>query len=113
MILKSSRFDNLIVIQLLQNIHDYFLDLSSNDLCYDLGYSLFLELYLKCNIERLFLKWPKSFPNIIFVLERVEEDDPFFIPASSNNERHYYNILTHYGQKKRFKQKRILYFYTF
>ena len=53
--------------------------------------------------EKTFLKWPEYFPKIMYVLEKLEDNDPFFRPGSSYNQRRYYNLHLHYGKKKKKK----------
>ena len=58
-------------------------------------YLPFIDFYIKWSIKKPFLKWPKFFPDVVFVFEQLEENDPFFEPGSANNERNYYNKLIH------------------
>ena len=110
-ILRHSRFNVLSVVQLLQNIDDY-------------NHVLTLEPYIYCNYtletskkwctDRLFSRWPERFPDLIRVLERNYERDPFFMPGSSRNKRRFYNLLLHYGKKNKRPQKKVIsYLYTF
>ena len=89
--LTASSFDCLTVVELLQNIYDYLFVLTRKKY-------LYFEIYSKWNIERLFLKWPFYFPDIVYELERLEENDPFFRPGLNANAKRYYNTLLHYGK---------------
>ena len=53
--------------------------------------------------KKTFIKWPEYFPKIMYVLEKLEDNDPFFRPGSSYNQRRYYNLHLHYGKKKKKK----------
>ena len=66
--------------------------------------------------EKTFLKWPEYFLKIMYVLEKLENNDPSFRPGLSYNQRKYYNLQLQYGKKKKKKRpdKRIIfYLYTF
>ena len=88
----ASRFDYLSAVELLQNIHDYVHVIKREPY---LHCNFMLEIYLKWNIDRLFLKWLKYFPEIVYVLEKLEDNDPVFRPGCSANARRYYNLLLH------------------
>lgn len=100
--ISSRQFDHLSKVELLQNIHDY-LDILKRESYLYCNFTL--NIYLKWNIDRIYLKWPKYFPTIMEVLEKLEDNDLFFRPRCAVNERRYYNLLLHYG-KKRKKKKR-------
>ena len=91
------RFDDLSVVELLQNIADYLHVLKREPYPYC---NFTLEIYLKWNIDRLYLKWPEYFLKIMEVLQKIEDNHPFFCPGCARNERRYYNLLFHYGKKK-------------
>ena len=57
--MRARRFDHFFVVQLLQNIDDYIHVLNDEPFLYD---NDTLKLYLKWNIDRLFLKWLEYFP---------------------------------------------------
>ena len=57
--MRARRFDHFSVVQLLQNIDDYIHVLNDESFLYD---NDTLKLYLKWNIDRLFLKWSEYFP---------------------------------------------------
>ena len=94
--LQPYRFNELFVVELLQNIHEYFfvLTIEVNLFC-----NFTIQTHLNWKIDRLFLKWPKHFANTVYVLERLEENDLFFGPGSTANGRLYYNTLIRYGKK--------------
>ena len=94
----ASRLDYLSVVELLQNIHDYVHVIKKEPYLY---WNFTLEIYLKWNIDGLFLKWPKYFPEIVYVLEKFENNNPFFRPGCNANARRYYNLLLHYGKKRK------------
>ena len=76
----SPRLNVLSIVQLLQNIDDYnhILTLESYLYC-----NYMLETFKKWCTDRLFLRWPEQFPDLIHVLDRNYERDPFFMPGSS------------------------------
>ena len=92
----ASRFHYLSVVELLQNIHDYVHVIKKEPYLYC---NFTLKIYLKWNIDGLFLKWPKYFPEIVYVLEKLEDNNPFFRPGCNANAKRYYNLLLHYGNK--------------
>ena len=94
--MRSHQFDHLSKVELLQNIHDY-LDILKREPYLYCNFTL--KIYLKWNIDRIYLKLPKYFPKIMAVLENLEDNDPFFRPGCAVNERRYYNLLLHYGKK--------------
>ena len=65
--------------------------------------------------KKTFIKWPEYFPKIMYVLEKLEDNDPFFRPGSSYNQRKFYNLHLQYGKKnkKRLDKRIIFYLYTF
>ena len=65
--------------------------------------------------KKTFIKWPEYFPKIMYVLEKLEDNDPFFRPGSSYNQRRYYNLHLHLWEKnkKRPDKRIIFYMYTF
>lgn len=95
MILSSKHFDHLSVIQLLQNVDDYLHVLVKEPYLY-CNYTL--EIYLKWCTDILFLKWPTQFPDLVYVLEKIEQRDFFNQPGASSNERRFYNLLLQYGK---------------
>ena len=94
--MRSHQFDHLSKFELLQNIHDY-LDILKREPYLYCNFTL--KIYLKWNIDRIYLKWSKYFPKIMDVLEKLEDNDPVFRPECAVNERRYYNLLLHYGKK--------------
>ena len=106
------RFDHLSVVELLQNVDNYLHVLKREPYLF---WNFTLEIYLKWKINRLFLKWPKTFPEIVYVLQKIDDKDPFFRPGPNANAKRYYNLLLHYGKKnqKRPEKKVIFYLYTF
>lgn len=105
-------FDHLSVVELRQNVDDYLHVLKKEPYLFC---NFTLEIYLKWNINRLFLKWQKNFPEIVYVLQKIEDRDPFFRPGRNANAKRYYNLLLHYGKKnkKRPGKKVIFYLHTF
>lgn len=105
--MRPSRFDHLAIVQLLQNSDDYNhiltkeLYLSSN---------FTLETYMEWCINRLFSRWPIRFPDLVFVLGKMTEKDPFFKLGSSNNERRFHNLLLHYGKKNKKPSKNVIFY---
>ena len=60
--------------------------------------------------KKTFIKWPEYFPKIMYVLEKLEDNDPFFRPGSSYNQRRYYNLHLHLWEKnKKRPDKRIIF----
>ena len=101
--LLLSNFQHLTVVQLLQNIHNYS---HSMPRWQDKPLQSIFEQYLNWNIDVLFTKWPERFPDIVFVLEKIQENDPFFRPGSAADEIMFYNKLIHYGKKMNNKKKK-------
>ena len=105
--MRPSRFDHLTIVQLLQNSDDYNhiltkeLYLSSN---------FTLETYMEWCINRLFSRWPIRFPDLVFVLGKMTEKDPFFKPGSSYNEKRFHNLLLHYGKKNKKPSKNVIFY---
>ena len=95
-IMRPSQFNDLSIIQLLQNIDDYNHVLRFEPYLY-CCYTL--ETYKKWCIDRLFSRWLKHFSDLVRVLERNYERDPFFKPRYFHHERRFYNLLLHYGKK--------------
>ena len=108
--LLLSNFQHLTVVQLLQNIHDYS---HSMPQWQDKPLQSIFEQYLNWNIDVLFTKWPERFPDIVFVLKKIQENDPFFRPGSAADEIMFYNKLIHYGKKMNKKKKEAKQFYTY
>ena len=93
-IMRPSRFNVLSIVQLLQNFDDYKQVLTIEPYLY-CNYTS--ESYRKWCIDRRFSRWPERWPDLIRVLERNYERDPFFMPGSFRNERRFYIFLPHYG----------------
>lgn len=81
--LSLRAFEELSVCELLDNVRCYSLLMPDSSIRKEL-YCI-LEVYLEWNIKILFSRWPKSFPNIVFVLEQIQENGPFFDPGSTHN----------------------------
>lgn len=92
----SSRFNDLSVVQSLQNIDNYYHVLIREP---DLFCDFTLEILIKWCVDRLILKWPMCFPDLMYILDRIKQRDMFFCPGCSTNERRHYNLLVHYGKK--------------
>lgn len=106
----SPRFNDLSVVQLLQNVDDYYHILIREPyLCCNFT----LEILIKWSTDRLFMKWPMHFPDFTYVLDRIKElIPPFSRPGCTMNKIRFYNFVVNY-RKKRPKKELIFYLYTF
>lgn len=70
----SPRFNDLSVVQLLQNVDDYYHILIREPyICCNFT----LEILIKWSTDRLFMKWPMHFPDFTYVLDRIKARERF------------------------------------
>ena len=96
MVLTRSSFQDLTVIELIQNISCY-IDYKREKNCW-YHFDIFHE-YIRWKFEFLCFKLSECFWDIIYIFENLEQDDEFLHPGSTTNERNFYNRLLHYEKK--------------
>ena len=106
-----SRFNDLSVVQLLQNVEDYQCLLRAKESRFFFFCHFTLGILLEWYNNRLFSKWPTHFPDVICVLDErcIYESDPFFLPDCSFNERRCYILLIHCGKKHKRPGKKLVF----
>ena len=90
MVLIRPSFEVLRVVELIQNIHCY-MDYKRETNTW-FKFDIF-DKYISWNIEWMWLRWPKLFPDIMFVYKKLEQNDLFFQPGAPSNEIPFYNSL--------------------
>lgn len=96
MVLTRSSFQDLTVIELIQNISCH-IDYKREKNCWYL-FDIFHE-YISWKFEFLCFKLSECFRDIIYIFENLEQDDEFLHPGSTANERNFCNRLLHYEKK--------------
>ena len=106
------RFDHFSVVELRQNVDDFLHVLKREPYLFC---NFTLEIYLKWNINRLFLKWRKNFPEIIMFCKKLRIGTHFFDldPMQMLKDIIIYCFIMERKTKKRPRKKVIFYLYTF
>ena len=102
MVLTRSSFEDLTVVELIQNICCYMDHKREKNFWFE--FDIF-DKYIRWNFEFLWLKWLKFSPYIMYVYNKLGQDDPFFYPGVPSNEIPFYNRLIHYGKKEQKKKR--------